>query len=111
MSGIDAPAWLPSTPQTPYFGHATFHDYYLRNNGRGYAYEGMTVEQAWAGVLAKLATGVHLSVAEWVKKERGLNPQYRLGGAPWYFIMPEARTTIPADLLAEVDAATGHLYA
>jgi hypothetical protein len=92
----------------PYFGYATFHEYWLVASQRGHCYKGKTEEQAWQSVMNTLKRGTHISSAEWIRDERQRNPKYRLWRGIWYFEMPEARATIPPELLAEVDAAMGH---
>ncbi len=89
----------------PYFGYATFHEYWLAASRRGYCYEKTTEEKAYKNMMNILNyTKPHICAAKWIRDERKRNPSFRFRSI-WYFIVPEARKTIPKNLLAEVDAA------
>lgn len=86
-----------------YFGYHTFHAYWEATSKRGFCNERKTEEQAWQSVLKCLKRADPTRIAELIRDERRKNPNCRMDSI-WYFEMPEARATIPADLLAEVDA-------
>ncbi len=98
---------VPGDPVYPmvmrYFGHATYADYHASVSRRGHCLEGLTCEQAYTRMMARLNVNKpHISSAEWIRDELARNPNYRTRPV-WYWVMPETRALVPLDLLAVVD--------
>lgn len=88
-----------------YFGYSTYAEYYAHASRPGYCLQGLTLEQAWNSMIENLNFNKpHISSAEWIKAELQLNPNYKTKEPLWYWVMPETRAMVPADLLAVVDS-------
>lgn len=87
----------------PYFGYNSFHDYYeaVKRSGTR-LWNGKTEAEAWAAVEKNLKGGLPADCARMTIEDEKTRPgsKYR---AEWYFVMPEARATIPPDLLEKLD--------
>ncbi len=88
-----------------YFGFRTYAKYYAHASRPGYCLEGLTLEQAWEGMIKELNFNKpHISSAEWIRAELQRNPKYKCKDPVWYWVMPETRAMVSADLLAVVDS-------
>ena len=87
----------------PYFGYATFAEYYVTQNKKGFGYEGITLAQAWNGILEKINSGLPTDVARHIANMLTKEPTLKFNVPTWYFVMPEGRASLTPELLAIVD--------
>jgi len=90
-----------------YFGYATFEEYYQSHAAKlahAPVYQRpFSKAEVMSRMLKKVTDGVWESVVEWVRRELLINPKYRTSPV-WYFVMPECRALIPADVLQVADS-------
>lgn len=91
-----------------YFGHKTFHDYYMANSTFGYAYYQVTEEQAYQKFMRSVemvtrmnpntGTSTQTSALAFIRAMRQKEPTVRYR-RDWYFEVPEALAKLsPEDL-------------